>query len=116
MTTLFLTRIQSLVVSNLQIIRDASLQLLLDDQITKDDENFGSWGKTTLDYCFLTTTLPQWSPGLGSITQTVWALLGLKSWIEANVNDRERVRVAARRAEQFVSTYINLYPHDSPRD
>ena len=66
--------------SDLSHLKDIALECLIADQIrdgyaSKDD--YGSWGRTTIDYCFLSTMEPKWKPGRGSITQTAWALLAI---------------------------------------
>lgn len=103
----------------LEVRRNISLECLLQDQICSrwlNDGDYGSWGRSTLDYCYLTTNERRWTPGCGSITQTAWALLGLRGLSELFPAEIERLESAASRADQYVSTYIELFLRSPERD
>jgi hypothetical protein len=102
--------------NSLTVIRDVALECLFEDQIRAEGDYYGSWGKSTLDYCYLTTVEPGWRPGCGSITQTAWALLGLRGSIELGYGDSIRVERAARLADEYVSNYIEHFLRSPEQD
>lgn len=99
----------------LGVIRNVALECLLKDQICSG-RDYGSWGRSTLDYCYLTTNEERWTPGCGSITQTAWALLGLRGLSDICAAEIGRLESAANRADQYVSTYIESFLCSPERD
>jgi hypothetical protein len=102
--------------NSLTVIRNVALDCLFEDQIRLEGDDYGSWGRSTLDYCYLTTAEPSWRPGHGSITQTAWALLGLRGSIERGYGDNIRVERAARLADEYVSDYIEHFLRSPEQD
>lgn len=96
-------------------IRAVALECLLEDQIRSQGSDYGSWGRSTLDYCYLTTAEPRWTPGRGSITQTAWALLGLRDSLEF-CDRKDRLVYAAGYADEYVSSYIEYFLQHPERD
>lgn len=92
-------------------IRAVALDCLLQDQIrtVRNASDYGAWGISTLDYCYLTTSEPRWTPGCGSITQTAWALLGLRGSRNVFTADSARIATAASQANDYVSNYIRSF-------
>lgn len=102
--------------NSLVAIRAVALECLLEDQIREEGNDYGSWGRSTLDYCYLTTAEPRWTPGCGSITQTAWALLGLRGSMELCRGETGRLEAAARHADEYVSNYIEFFLRSPERD
>lgn len=97
-------------------IRALALECLLEDQIRTEGEHYGSWGRSTLDYCYLTTDEPRWTPGRGSITQTSWALLGLLGSTGLSPEQVPRIEAAAHRADNYVSKFVLSFLQNPERD
>lgn len=96
----------------LPLVGQVALECLLGDQIRDrgaQERDYGSWGLTTLDYCFLSTMEPTWRPGTGSITQTAWALLALRDLDPAVRNRHDGFERAVNAASQYVTRYVDHF-------
>lgn len=105
--------------NGLATIRAVACECLLQDQIRNrrnGSGDHGSWGISTLDYCYLTTNEQRWTPGCGSITQTAWALLGLRDSSDLFVAEPGRLEAAATRADKYVSAYTESFLRAPQRD
>lgn len=82
--------------------------LLLDQHDIKNQGSYGSWGRSTVDYCLLCTRKYPWDWNKGSITQTSWALQALNK-IDLNSLDSSLKRAvinAFDRAGFFIKTSL----------
>lgn len=83
--------------------------LLMDQQNNREwKDSLGSWGRSTIDYCFLATRDFNWDIKKGSITQTAWALQALSECNDSYLPDAiiKAIHTARKNSAPYVKTRL----------